>query len=92
MKTDYTGKVDTGLFSFMTEVSKEIVHQTTGHVFAEDEKKSVLADTSVACAEAFHSAVDQQASLEKEMSDDIDFGFDFESDSDTDFIDSLNNE
>ena len=68
MKTDYTGKVDTGIMSFFTEVSKEIVHQTTGHVFADDERKSVLADTNEANDDAINSAIDQQATLDNEIS------------------------
>lgn len=69
MKTDYLGKVDTGIGSFFREVSKEIIHQTTGHDFAEEEKKSVLSDTTEACADAIGSAHAQQTALEAEMSE-----------------------
>ena len=69
MKTDYLGKVDTGIGSFFREVSKEIIHQTTGHVFAEDEKKSVLEDTSKAYSDAIGSAIYQQSAIDAEMAE-----------------------
>lgn len=71
---DYLGKVDTGILSFITEVTKEVIHQTTGYEF--EEKKNdvnVLADTTQAYGEAIDSAIRQQMAYDEEMAQNSDF-------------------
>ena len=89
MKMDYKGNVDTSIGSLFKEVGKEIIHQTTGHVFEEEDKVNVLAETSKAYGDAIGSAFEQQEAYEYEMAEYgssidsgltacFDFNFDFD--------------
>lgn len=65
---DYLSKVDTGILSFLSEVSKEVIHQATGYEFeVKKNDVNVLADTSQAYGEAIGSAISQQMALDEEL-------------------------
>ena len=71
---------------FFKEVSKEVIHQVTGHDFDEEEEKqkSVFQETNEAYSEAISSAYDQQEALEQELENDSMFWSTGDSDSDSD--------